>query len=201
MSVVQRIKNLEGLSDLLVGVENWGKNTVRRALWMVGQDEMMSSALMNQLWLDEYQTPEPDWARFVEVTERLYRFAVNHELIGLAAAAAKMVSRVMDENQGFSEKSLERAEEVALELGDGPSLQDGRARILTHMGRDREALELWRTALPQWKEGNNEVYVGIGFREALWRLDAWVCGKRREICSPLVPSGWIRRVLRHLEWE
>ena len=136
----------------------------------------MSSALMNQLWLDEHQTMEPDWARFVEVTERLYRFAVNHELIGLAAAAAKMVSRVMDENQGFSEKSLERAAEFALEVGDGPSLQDGRARILMHMGRDREALELWRTALPQWKEGNNEVYVGIGFREAAMaagRLGLW----------------------------
>ena len=176
MSVVQRIKNLEGLSELLVGIESWGKNTVQRAFWMVGQDEMISSALMNQVWLDKYQTTELDWTRFVEVTERLYRFAVNHELIQLAVAAAKMVSRVMDENQGFSEKSLERAEEFALELGDRPSLQDGRARILTHMGRDREALELWRAALPQWNAGDIDVNVGIGFREAAMaagRLGLW----------------------------
>ena len=143
---------------------------------MVGQDEMMSSALMNQVWLDEFQTPEPGWTQFVEVTERLYRFAFDHELVGLAAAAAKMVSRVMDENQGFSEKSLERAEEFALELGDGPPLQDGRARILTHMGRDHEALELWRAALPQWNVEHIDVNVGIGFREAAMaagRLGLW----------------------------
>ena len=87
-----------------------------------------------------------------------------------------MVSRVMDENQGFSEKSLERAEEYAFELGDGPSLQDGRARILTHMGRDREALELWRAALPHWNAGHIDVNVGIGFREAAMaagRLGLW----------------------------
>ena len=176
MSVVQRIKSLEGLSELLVGIENWGKNTVQRAFWMVGHDEMTSSALLNQVWLDEYQTPEPDWTRFLELTDRLYRFAVNHELVRLAAAAAKMVSRVMDENQGLSEKSLERAKEFALELGDGPSLQDGRARILTHMGRDREALELWRTALPQWNVEEIDVNVGIGFREAAMaaaRLGYW----------------------------
>lgn len=176
MSVVQRIRSLEGLSELLVGIDNWGKSTVRRALWMVGQDEMMSSALMNQVWLHEYQTAEPDWSRFVEVAERLYRFAVSHELMGLGTAAAKMVGRVMDENQGFSEKGLERAEQFTLELGDGPSLQDGRARILTHMGRDREALELWRAALPQWNAGHIDVNVGIGFREAAMaagRLGLW----------------------------
>ena len=176
MSVIQGIKNMEGLANLLVGIENWEKNTVRRALWMVGQDEMMSSALMNQVWLDEFQRPEPGWTQFVELTERLYRFAFDHELVGLAAAAAKMVSRVMDENQGFSEKSPERAEEFALELGDGPPLQDGRARILTHMGRDHEALELWRTALPQWNVEHIDVYVGIGFREAAMaagRLGLW----------------------------
>ena len=176
MSVVQRIKSLERLSELLVGIENWEKNTVQRTFWMVGQDEMISSALMNQVWLDEYQTTEPDWTRFVGVTERLYRFAVNHELIQLAVAAAKMVSRVMDENQELSEQSLRRAEQFALELGDRPSLQDGRARILTHMGRDGEALELWKAALPQWNAGNIDVNVGIGFREAAMaagRLGLW----------------------------
>ena len=166
MGVFESVRDSSDLLALVVSLEKWDRDTVQRVLWMISQDEMFSGSLLNRVWLSEYQRDEKRWTEFLEVCEGVYTFAQKHEMLTLAGAAAKVICRVIDENQSSPHAAIERAGEFVLEIGDTPSLQDGRARILAHMQKDVEALQLWRSALPRWEVDKADISPCLGFREA-----------------------------------
>ena len=174
--ILQRVKTRADLVGLLANIAAWDDAHLRRAFWIAGQDESQARTMLDRVWLTEYEGEAPDWVNFLAVHEQLYEFARQYELDALAHAVAKTIARVMDENLKMSVKAFERATEFASEIGDSPSLQDGRARILVNAGKDLEALALWRSALPNWVIQEMDFAPILSFREAAvtaGRLGLW----------------------------
>ncbi|SPZ48645.1 Uncharacterised protein [Agrobacterium tumefaciens] len=108
--MLHSIADPDAFEQLLTIAEELDPNDQRFIL--PGGEGPLDAATMTleRLWLREFGKPGPDWSGFRRVLTRTIAVAQSAGLPGLADAAASVLVRVLDENEGDPASAVELAE-------------------------------------------------------------------------------------------
>lgn len=163
---ILRVKTTDELIAMIEALEGIDHGFAARIIWALGSSESKSRMVLDQIWLSEHRADRPDWTKYRTAMQRLCSLASRLGVVGLARAAAKIVVRVTDEDLGDSKGALSLFSEFVSALGEYPALLDARARVLSRRGEDREAVLLWKNALPEWQADQDDLAPSYSYRDA-----------------------------------
>lgn len=164
--LVPRVHTPTELSALLDTLQGLSLADRQLILEPISQKEIVARVLFDRPWMVVFKSTHPDWPGFRALVERAYAMAREAGVRGIAEVAAKAIARIVDEDVGAPREALEIAERHVREIGDSPSLQDGRAKIHYRLGETERALQLWSEALPVWQVDGFDIAPSLSYREA-----------------------------------
>ncbi|WP_426232344.1 hypothetical protein [Pararhizobium sp. DWP3-4] len=148
-SLIRSTSTIEKFSEYLDLVD--GLDPTERRYLLPGRFMELDSAIvvLNQIWLDETQSGEPDWAGLAELLERTRKIALREQILPLASAAAALLVRVIDEDLRDSTSAIATADRTLAGLGDhGTRLLAAKAKVLWRSGALPEALAVYDQIIP-----------------------------------------------------
>ncbi len=148
-SLIRSTSTIEKFREYLDLME--GLDPAERRYLLPGRFMELDSAIvvLNQIWLDETQSDEPNWAGLAELLERTLKIALADQILPLASAAAALLVRVIDEDMRDSTRAIATADRALVELGDhGARLLAAKAKVLWRSGALSEALVIYDMILP-----------------------------------------------------
>jgi hypothetical protein len=160
MTLIPVVTDNDSLTQLLDLVEELDPEDRTLALAGFGRDQEAAALALDKVWLGEAGRAEPRWQPFVDTLDRAMAMASRLDVPTLAAAAATLVVRVIDENLDDSRSALTRADTYIAGMDRPSRVLAAKAKVLMRCSRAAESLPLYDEALSNFPLGLS------------WRTDA-----------------------------
>lgn len=147
MALIPVVGDVDDLNNLLDLVEAMDPGAREIALRGYAGDGEAAAMALDRVWLGEASRPEPRWGLLALTLERAQRLADELSAPELAAAAAPLRIRVVDENLRDGEGALALADRLASDMRDPPRVLAAKGRVLMRQERAADALPLYETAI------------------------------------------------------
>ncbi len=147
-----RCKSIEYFDEMIGELDQLPKTIRNRMLRIFNVIEVEARNLVNAVWLSENKKDAPDWEKCIKMLETLIEKSLSWKCDPLAVAASRSIAVIYDEKLRDHQKALEKLE-AANEMGISNTyvLDDSKAIILYHQKQYRQALEILKEVIKQWK--------------------------------------------------
>lgn len=167
--VAARCKSVRFLENLISALRETDDGIRSHFASFFRDCEFESRLLVDKAWLDEDKREAPDWEHCMTVLKSAVNYGRDLNVPGLIEASLRAIVIVCDEYLHDTRRAHAALETIGpLIKTPSPLFIDERANLLSSEGRYAEALELWKTILPDWRvtEGSPDVSPAFGNRKA-----------------------------------
>jgi hypothetical protein len=147
--------------------QNAQKREAADKLWEVfRQDDYLCMMLIDGIWIEESNSPAPDWARCIQTLEGIIELGFKRDATALAVAAYRGKATVQEEYVKDAASALATIAEAEARIGNPHLfLEDYRAKILIIEKNYVAALEVWEDILPKFDSEQNPART-FSYRDA-----------------------------------
>jgi tetratricopeptide (TPR) repeat protein len=139
-----RCRTATAVIAFLTAVEELSANDLSVIQQILKDDDRLAALFIDQMWIAEAKTPNPDWNDCLSKIEWVIEFALRKELTAVAVAAYRAKATVLEEYLHDSDAALNIIADGETTVGSKhPVLEDYRAKILVMEKRFEEALSVW----------------------------------------------------------
>ena len=166
------------LSELVDAVDELQPEIRTLLLADFEDDTIDSRVLIDGIWRSEADLENPDWARCLQVFDKVIEKTLAWGYPHLAAAAARGKATIYDEYLNEPDTAHEVIQDFVSKAGPSPIIEEQRAVIYLHQKRYKEALSIYERILPNWNtpSGQLDTMPPEGCRRAAMcaaHLDDW----------------------------
>jgi tetratricopeptide (TPR) repeat protein len=147
--------------------QNIQKQEAADKLWEVfRRDDYLCMMLIDGIWIEESNSPAPDWARCIRTLEGIIELGFKRDATALAVAAYRGKAIVQEEYLKDAASALATIAEAEARIGRPHLLlEDYRAKILIIEKDYSAALEVWEDILPKFDSEQNPART-FSYRDA-----------------------------------
>ena len=138
------------LSDLIDALDEFQPEIRTLLLVNFEEDSIESRILIDNVWRAEARLENPDWARCLQVYEKVIERALAWGYPYIAAASAKGIAIIHDEYLQDSTTAHKVIQDISSKLGPLPVIEEERALIYLRQKHYKEALNIYERMLPEW---------------------------------------------------
>ena len=150
------------LSDLIDALEEFQPEIRTLLLVNFEEDSIGSRILIDNVWRAEARLENPDWARCLQVFDKVIERTLAWGYPHIAAASAKGIAIIHDEYLQDSNTAHKVLQDISSKLGPLPVIEEERALIYLRQKHYKEALNIYERMLSEWdpsSEKSDIVYV------------------------------------------
>ncbi len=123
-------------------------------------DNVEPRLLIDGVWLAEANLENPDWARCLEVFDKVIERAIAWGYPHIAAASTRGKAIIYDEKLNDPDTAHKVLQDIALEVRRLPVIEEERAMVYFRYEHYREALNIYERILPQWNPPSEQLNIG-----------------------------------------
>lgn len=150
---IARPASVQFLDELLDALEQDSPDATReRMLAGLRTNETLVRIFLDNVWLEESKSSEPNWPNCIRVFEKCITLAERWNVSELIYSAARGIAIIRDEYQDDERGALAVLDQYAPREGP-PSItiENERATVLLHLKEYDAALACWEKILPVWQ--------------------------------------------------
>ena len=147
------------LSDLIDALDECQPKIRTLLLVNFEEDSIESRILIDNVWRAEARLENPDWARCLQVYEKVIEKALAWGYPYIAAASAKGIAIIHDEHLQDSNTAHKVLQDISSRLGPLPVIEEERALIYLRQKHYKEALNIYERMLPEWDPSSEKLDV------------------------------------------
>lgn len=150
LPLIQSVTHVDRLIELLDVLDEIGEGERRQILQGYAGDAGGAVLALDRIWVGEADRLMPDWPKCVSSFRRTIDVALAHGIGALANAAASLLVRVVDENQGDGAGAILEADILIARLAASPRLVVAKAKVMWRLGEAAASLPLYEDALSRF---------------------------------------------------
>ena len=151
------------LSDLIDALDELQPKI--RALLLAGfeNDSIYSRILIDHVWMDEADLENPDWARCLQVYDKVIGRTIEWGYLHIAEAATRGKAIIHEEYLQDPDTAHKVLQDIVTKVGTAPVIEEAQATVYFHHKHYQEALEIYDRILPEWNPPPEKLDLGPSF--------------------------------------
>ena len=119
--------------------------------------------LIDHVWMDEAELENPDWARCLQVYDKVIERAIAWGYPHIASAAARGKAIIHEEYLHDPDTAHQVLQDIVSKVGTSPVIEEERATVYFHHKNYKEALNIYESLLPEWNPPPEKLDLGPAF--------------------------------------
>ena len=149
------------LSDLIDALDELQPKIRTLLLADFENDSIFCRILIDNVWMAEADLENPDWARCLQVFDRVIERAIAWGYPHIAAASAKGTAIIHDEYLHAPDTARKILQDIVSKVGVLPAIEEEQAAIYLHQKHYKEALDIYERILPKRNPSSEKLDVGL----------------------------------------
>ena len=126
-------------------------------------DSIYSRILIDHVWMDEADLENPDWARCLQVYDKVIERTIEWGYPHIASASARGKAIIHEEYLNDPDSAHKVLQDIVTKVGTSPVIEEERATVYFHHKNYKEALNIYERILPEWNPPPEKLDLGPSF--------------------------------------
>ncbi len=126
-------------------------------------DSIYSRILIDHVWMDEADLENPDWARCLQVYDKVIERTIAWGYPHIASAVARGKAIIHEEYLHDPDTAHKVLQDIVSKVGTSPVIEEERATVYFHHKNYKEALNIYERILPVWNPSPEKLDLGPAF--------------------------------------
>ncbi len=126
-------------------------------------DSICSRILIDHVWLDEADLENPDWARCLQVYDKVIERTIAWGYPHIASAATRGKAIIYGEYLHDPDTAHQVLQDIVAKVGTSPIIEEEQATVYFHHKNYKEALNIYERILPEWNPPPEKLDLGPAF--------------------------------------
>ena len=141
--------NAAFLNDLIDALDELEPENRTLLLADFEDDSIESRLLIDSVWWTEANLEKPDWARCLEVFDKVIERTIAWDYPYIAAASARGKAIIHDEYLKTHDTAQKILQDISAKIGTLPAIEEAQAVVYFNQKRYKEALNIYERLLPK----------------------------------------------------
>ena len=116
--------------------------------------------LIENIYLEEEKLENPDWAKCLQVYDKVIERSLAWNYPHIAALSARGKAIIHDEYLKDADTAHKVLQDIVSKVGTLPVIEEGQAVVYLHQRHYQEALRIYERILPEWYQSSERFSVG-----------------------------------------
>ena len=151
------------LSDLVNALDELQPKIRALLLPDFENDSIYARILIDHVWMDEADLENPDWARCLQVYDKVIERTIAWGYPHIASAATRGKAIIYEEYLHDPDTAHKVLQDIITKVGTSPVIEEERATVYFHHKNYQEALNIYERILPEWNPPPEKLDLGPAF--------------------------------------